>query len=185
MFVTTTVLNFTPVFARPVVADTLAVGLLQDTKHYGARLHSFVVMPEHVHLLVQLPNNLSCPKFVQRLKSAAANRCLPLLEETDLASLSRDTEFVVRGFWKLSFRSYVVSTRREADQKIDYIDNNPVKRSLVPEPGMYPWCSARFYGSQLDSILTGNPLYTEADGWDTERLVRSFPNAQMIDLRQR
>lgn len=185
MFLTTTVLNFTPLFRKPVVADTFTVGMLHDIVFYGAKLYSFVVMPDHVHLLCQLPDHLTAVQFMQRIKSGGANRCLPLIADEDRAQLKLDPDASHRTLWKSSFRSYVVTNRNESNQKVNYIDNNPAKKGLVGGTCSYRWWTARFYNLQRMATVSHEPLlYTDETGWDCLKLVEHFPDAQETDLRR-
>jgi len=44
-------------------------------------------------------------------------------------------------------------TARQAEEKLNYLHNNPMKRGLVKEPGDWPWSSWRYYFLQEASLL--------------------------------
>src|SRR5687767_1978609 len=88
MFVSTTILGFVPIFKDERTADTMAGAIIADCKHEGARLHAFVVMPEHIHLLMQVPQNMTGSDLLDRLKSAWANRILDVATSRSWAALS-------------------------------------------------------------------------------------------------
>ena len=89
MFVSTTILGFVPVFKDRIIADTMAAAIIEDCRHEGARVHAFVVMPEHVHLLLQIPEQLTGSSLMDRLKSAWANRILDVATESSLSMLGK------------------------------------------------------------------------------------------------
>ena len=66
---TTSTLDFAPIFLRPELAETMASLIFEAKTLYGAILHAFVVMPEHIHLLLHLPPNMDAPTFMKRLKA--------------------------------------------------------------------------------------------------------------------
>jgi REP element-mobilizing transposase RayT len=79
VFVTTTILDFVPIFREPKMADLFIVEMLRIHRKYGARLQAFVVMPEHVHMLITLPEDKAALAFVGKLKSDTALAILPRL----------------------------------------------------------------------------------------------------------
>ncbi len=81
VFITTTVQGFTPVFGTPLVADVMTSGLLGTIEELNAAVYGFVVMPEHLHLLIRLPSGMSASRLANIIKSKAARRILPILDE--------------------------------------------------------------------------------------------------------
>jgi REP element-mobilizing transposase RayT len=84
-FVTTTLLDFNHAFARPEVRERMVRSLVEDSLHYGAILHAFVVMPHHVHFFTGLAGGRTIGWLVQRIKSNGAKAILPMLTERELA----------------------------------------------------------------------------------------------------
>jgi hypothetical protein len=68
VFVTSTVLGWVPVFKDPRVADTMAAAIIDDCRHEGVMVHEFVVMPEHIHAIISLPQSLNASEALNRLK---------------------------------------------------------------------------------------------------------------------
>ena len=91
------------------------------------QIHDFVVMPDHVHLLVTVDGTLSIERAVQLIKGGYSYRVR--------SELGYSGEVWQRGFSEVrvngeeSFRKY-----RE------YIAQNPVRAGLVESAALFPWC---------------------------------------------
>lgn len=111
-----------PEIARLVVE---AIGF-RDPRHYD--LHSFVVMPNHVHILVT-PRAPVC-QVMQSLKRFTAREANKILGLTG------------QPFWQDESYDRVVRDEREFARITRYIERNPVTAGLVAEPEQFPWSSA-------------------------------------------
>jgi putative transposase len=104
--------------------------------HHGQwyDLLAWVVMPNHVHLLVKV-GNTSLSKIVKELKRYTAREANKILR--------REGAFWAEDYFDTYMRDpeHELKTRR-------YIENNPVKALLVREPKEWPWSSARFCDEQ-------------------------------------
>jgi REP element-mobilizing transposase RayT len=114
---------------RPEIARMLMTGI-----HHGAgplqhyELHAFVVMPNHVHLLITPAVELR--KLTMSLKSVTAKHANRILGLTG------------QPFWQDESYDRVVRDETEFDGIRAYIEANPVRAGLAGEPGDYPWSSA-------------------------------------------
>ena len=108
--------------------------LVVDSIRYGAQhlpyydLQAFVVMANHVHLLV-LPRVIPS-RFLQTLKGYTAREANRLLGRTG------------QPFWQAESYDHSVGDDRESDRIKAYIENNPVKAGLVASAEDYLWSSA-------------------------------------------
>jgi len=153
VFATTTVVGWVPVFADPRVADTISAAILFDCRHEGAKVHAFVVMPEHIHAIITLPENLDASQAFNRLKGAWANRILDVVSHGDLLRLKRaKEESKERSVWMRGFVGKTLDKEFFFLQKADYIHNNPVRRGLCEKALDYVWSTARHwhYGLRND-----------------------------------
>jgi len=91
-------------------------------------LHAFVVMPNHVHLLVTPV--VALPKLTKSLKSITAKRANVMLGCTGSP------------FWQEESYDHLVRHDREFDKIRDYIEGNPVRAGFVTEASKYRWSSA-------------------------------------------
>ena len=101
------------------------------------RLHAFVVMPEHVHLLLTPAHDLSLERAMQLIKGGFSHEFG--------SEFGRNKEVWQRGFTDHRIRDAV-----DFELHRGYIHRNPVKRELVQNPTEYRYCSA-YPGFRLDS----------------------------------
>lgn len=90
-------------------------------------LLGYVVMPEHVHLVISEPERFSPSKLMQVLKQRVS---------ANLAAIHPG-----RAFWQRRFYDFNVWSERKLSEKLDYIHGNPIKRGLVEHPRDWPWSS--------------------------------------------
>ena len=117
-----------PTFLKqPVIAGIVLASLQYGSaiKHYD--LHAWVIMPNHVHLL--LTPQVSISKLLNSLKAATARRANLILQRTG------------QPFWQDESYDHVVRHRDEFQRIQHYIENNPVAAGLVGTPEQYPWSS--------------------------------------------
>jgi putative transposase len=109
--------------------DTFLDSLELTRRHYCFEVLGYVVMPEHVHLLVSEPLNHEVPlsKALQALKISVAMR------------------LHARPFWQRRYYDFNVFTHNKRVEKLKYMHRNPVKRGLVEKPEDWLWSSYRYY----------------------------------------
>ena len=111
--------------------DRMANLLMDVLRSYtlaGAfRVHEFVVMPNHLHVLVTI-RDMSIEKAVQLIKGNFSYRA------------KKELGFQ-REVWQKGFSEVRVSDRKSFLQHKSYIEENPVKAGLVTSPEEYPYCS--------------------------------------------
>ena len=114
---------------RPELADVVVAALRDGGRRFQRyQLHAYVVMPNHVHVLVT-------PKVV------ATRRLAPLKGFT----AHQANELLGRhgqAFWQDESYDHLVRSEAEFDRIQFYIEENPVKAGLVSEPERHPWSSA-------------------------------------------
>jgi putative DNA methylase len=104
--------------------------LFFDGKRY--RLFAWVVMPNHVHVLIQLREGYPMHKIIHSWKSFTANEANKLLG--------------LKGpFWYHEYYDRFIRDQRHFDNAVRYIHENPVKAGLVEKPEDWPFSSARFW----------------------------------------
>jgi REP-associated tyrosine transposase len=130
-------------------------------KRHGFRLIGYVVMPEHVHLLVSEPRKGNPSKVLQVLKqkvSAALrnNRRKSLPGQLALGFAEDETD--EKHFWQRRFYDFNVWSAKKLKEKLEYMHANPVMRKLVAHPRDWPWSSFCHYAKgekgliRIDSI---------------------------------
>ena len=104
------------------------------------RLHEFVVMPDHFHLLL-IESEITIEHAVQFIKGGFSFRAG---KELGLSS----------PVWQKGFSEVRISDAETFQQIRSYIRNNPFARHLVADPADYPHSSAHL-GFELDSVPLG------------------------------
>ena len=100
------------------------------------QMHSFVVMPNHVHALVR--PRVEATKWLAPLKAFTARQANLLLDRTG----SR--------FWQEESYDHLVRPGAEFGRIGRYIENNPVSAGLVAEPGQFAWSSTATCPSRVE-----------------------------------
>ena len=102
--------------------------LRQNMRDKHFTVHEFVVMLDHVHVLLTVPANSTVEKSVQRIKGGFSFRA------------GRELGFKGE-VWQVGFSDVRILDDASFAQHKSYIENNPVKRGLVSVPEMYPFGS--------------------------------------------
>ncbi len=109
---------------------TLLIDVMRSYVSAGQfKVHDFVVMPDHVHLLVTLNETMSIEKAVQLIKGGFSYR------------VKKELGFAGE-IWQRGFSEVRVFDRESFLKHRSYIDNNPVEAGLAQTAEEYPYCSA-------------------------------------------
>jgi len=105
--------------------------MLDVLAHYREQskyaLHEFVVMPDHLHLLITPATDISLERAVQLIKGGFSYR------------LGKSKRGLV---WQESFTNHRIRDEQDYAHHSDYIRMNPVRAGLVERPELYPYSSA-------------------------------------------
>jgi len=101
--------------------------MLSNAKAKRFRVHDFVVMPDHLHLLLTIDGDMTIEKAVQLIKGGFSYR---LKKESGYAG----------EVWQRGFSEVRVENRESFLQHREYLAQNPVKAGLVSSPDEYPYC---------------------------------------------
>lgn len=92
-------------------------------------VHNFVVMPNHLHVLLTIPGHSSIEKAMQFIKGGFSYRA--------------NKELGFKGdIWQRGFSDVRVVDARSFEKHRAYIDQNPVKAGLAASPEEYPFSTA-------------------------------------------
>jgi putative transposase len=138
----------------PAVIQVFVDELTGVRERCGLKLYGYLVMPEHIHLVLWLPDTLKMGPVIGRLKSLSARRMLPLLQSTQGRRVDR--LLVNRGgesrlvFWQIRCYDHNCRNPETVREKIEYSHKNPVTRGLVRDPGDWRWSSYNWYAGRSD-----------------------------------
>jgi putative transposase len=115
---------------------------------YQFWLIGYVVMPEHIHLLISEPKRGTPSTVMQVLKQRVARALLAPRRKRNAKQLrlwKEETGESPQSFWQRRFYDFNVWSKKKRIEKLNYMHMNPVKRGLVADPKLWEWSSYRFY----------------------------------------
>jgi putative transposase len=123
-------------------------------------LHAWVVMPEHVHLLITPHADDTVEAVLYAIKRSYARIVIARWRTLEAPVLDRLTGSGGRvRFWQPGGGyDRNIKTMAGARPAIEYIHGNPVRRSLAPRPCDWAWSSARWYEGRDDALISVDPL---------------------------
>jgi putative transposase len=127
------------------LSNPIVAGIVVDSLHfYDNKLYDLVahtIMPNHVHLVIQLGgesdgpierNSIPLYRILQSIKRYTARRANQILCR-------------VGQFWQPESYDHVIRNGEELERTIDYILHNPVKAGLVRRIEEWPWSYCKFW----------------------------------------
>jgi len=124
-FVTAAVRDHVPVFAESGTAQIVLDTLQFFRSRHEMDLYGYVIMPDHVHAVVNLHAPLMLPDLMRRFKSYVARQ-------------------IGHGaIWQHGYWSQAIPNGQILVQKLQYMLHNPVRKGLVRKPEDYEWSSAK------------------------------------------
>lgn len=129
----------------------LFLRVLEETRQgYGFAVIGYVVMPEHVHLLISEPDRGTPSTVMQVLKQRVAR-------QANLRSHASSAPF-----WERRFHDFNVWSQKKRNEKLHYMHRNPLTRNLVSDPNDWPWSSYRFYAGGEVGPVTLDPSWSRS-----------------------
>jgi putative transposase len=157
-FVTTKAVDYAHLFRRDLMKRLLVDALDCLRLRERLTLYAFVIMPNHIHLVIQCPVAYPVRDLVRDYKKHTADRIIRHYQGENnqqalqflAAKAPPEQKYTV---WEAGYQAKEVFSPDFLKQKMEYIHNNPCQPHwcLVAEPEAYLWSSARFY-------LTGKPV---------------------------
>jgi putative transposase len=113
--------------STPISRDSFENALQRVRLQHQIEVIGYVVMPEHVHLLLSEPARELLAVGLQALKLSVVRRAKQ------------------RTFWQARYYDFNVFTEAKRVEKLDYMHWNPMRRGLVDKPEDWRWSSCRYY----------------------------------------
>ena len=142
-------LTFSCYHRRPFLSTLESKNLFESAlerirRRYGFVVAGYVVMPEHVHLLVGEPLTGTLAVAIQALKLSVAKRRAE------------------RPFWQARYYDFNVHNEEKRVEKLRYMHRNPVVRGLAAKPEDWPWSSFRHYATGHEGTVEIESQWTAA-----------------------
>src|SRR5450755_2612532 len=144
-FITCSCYRRQPLLGTPARRDLFLTVLEQVRKRYEFVVVGYVVMPEHIHLLLSEPQKKNPSTVMQALKLGFARRVLARERGRRNPGQGRLFEHTPQHIWQKRFYDFNVWSERKRIEKLRYMHRNPAKRGLVASPELWKWSSFRAY----------------------------------------
>src|SRR5579862_3428704 len=143
-FITFSCYHRAPLLVDPHARHIFLRTLETVRRWYGFWLLGYVVMPEHVHLLLSEPERENLALVLQMLKQMVSTK------------LRTGTG----PFWQERYYDFNVWSEKKQVEKLRYLHRNPVKRGLVAHPEDWRWSSFRHYATGEEDVVEIESLWT-------------------------
>lgn len=175
-FVTSKTYGNAEMFSEGKTADLLIQTIFEVKEKLGFQLLAFVVMPDHIHLMVVPDKRNTISDVMRHIKGRFARKYNQVSRgmnspnygvqdhRTENSSPSHESDTHRAGnlslpkskFWQESFYDHVIRNRKELVERLNYIHLNPVRAGLAGKPGEYEYSSAAGkFDTDVDTYLGG------------------------------
>jgi REP-associated tyrosine transposase len=155
-FITFSCFHRLPFLAAPEPKETFEAVLERTRARHQARVYAYVLMPEHIHLLINEPPLILLAQFLKALKQIT----------------SRKLRGHHRQFWQDPYFDANIHGETARSEVIRYIHRNPVKRGLVASPEQYRWSSFNPYATGIREVVE---IESEWTAWTRGPLIAIKP----------
>lgn len=166
-FVTTSCHGRLPLFNSDKVRTIFVQSVIKVRNKYRFKLFGYVIMPEHVHLLIRGRNDKTVSDIMREIKQTCGYHALQSLKVQRRNSTLEKLKRKIGGrkeqryrFWKPRFYDFNVYSVKKFKEKLDYCHKNPVTRGLVNDPSEWIFSSYRNYYINDDSTIPIDHLET-------------------------
>jgi putative transposase len=147
---------------QTVRARNLFVKVLGEVRQrYDFLLVGYVLMPDHVHLLISEPSKGTPSKAVQVLKQRVSRAMRGKQRRKPGQQLQLrfvNSSALPRRFWQRRFYDFNVWSHAKKKEKLHYMHANPVKNGLVIDAKDWPWSSYGFYARGEVGLVRIDPV---------------------------
>lgn len=124
-----------PYLGDPKACEVFERALEMVRMRYVFFVFGYVIMPEHVHLLVSEPKRAGLDHAIQALKTSVSKQCKH------------------KPFWLPRYYDFNIRSTEKHTEKLRYLHRNPVTRGLVYGPEDWRWSSFRHYLTGEASVV--------------------------------
>ena len=117
-----------PLFADKDIANSVKQQILNLSRLKQVKIYAYVIMPDHIHLLVSLGVWATPGDYLRNIKG-------------NLSTFLRK-KFDLRNIWQKGFYDHVMRKDEDLNSTVEYILNNPVRSGKVSHWSNYPWCGS-------------------------------------------
>ncbi len=164
-FETCTITDWIDIFTRPVFADIVLDSLRYCQSNKGLQIYAWVLMTNHIHLIVS-SDKTPLNDILRDLKKFTAKNIYEELLNNKYSESRRDwmlRTFQARGMgnaensafqiWQPGFHPVELKNRDIAEQRLNYLHDNPVRAGFVRQAWDYRYSSAIDYMVDRPGLL--------------------------------
>ena len=163
-FITPTVVGWIDVFTRSTYRQIIVDSLNYCIKHKGLQLYAYVIMSNHIHLVVSASQGHRLSDIIRDFKSYTASYILKEVENNPKESRSvwmlklfkyyakYNKNNTTYQLWQRGNHPIELASDKWIVQKLQYIHQNPVRAGLVAHAEEYVYSSARDYAGSNGPI---------------------------------
>ncbi len=149
-FITITIIEWIPVFTKQKYFEIITDSLKFCRKQGKFKLHAFVILDNHLHLIIS-GDNLSAG--IRDFKRHTARKIIETAELDNQKWLLNQFNFFKKKYkiesdfqvWQEGFHPQMIENEKILTQKAEYIHKNPVKRGFVKNAEHWIYSSASNY----------------------------------------
>ena len=161
-YITGTCTEWLPLLNNPQARKVVCAQIAAALERCDGHLSAFVLMPDHIHLLVYLPGG-ELHRFNRNWRAKSAREIIALAQEQGsrkvLDAFARHANGKARyAVWKEQARALPIHSEKKLYEIVNYIHANPVRRGLVEHPRDWEHSSWLFYEQGSSVMLDVEPV---------------------------
>ena len=164
-FITTKTFKNQKIFDNSLICELLIKVLVDCRLKYKFKLYGYVIIPDHVHLLIMPAEKMNISEAIHRIKGNFAYQYL--ITRNHKGSATRWGENVdsnrvadplwvgglINPIWQKSFYDHIIRNDLDFEEKLNYIHGNPVKHNITDSLDNYPWSSYQNYYLNKNDLI--------------------------------
>ena len=136
------------IFEQATAANVGLRCLRDAARRYSARVYAYCFMPDHVHLVAQIPPGTDFARFVNYLKQSSGLALREVLGTRE-------------SIWQPRFYDHALRSDEGLVAACEYVLNNPVRAGLVAAARDYPYSGSIEWPDVFEQMNTTEPKGTE------------------------
>ncbi len=131
-----------PYLTDPTACELFEHSLETVRRRYVFHVFGYVIMPEHVHLIVSEPGRAKLDRALQALKTSVSK------------------QRPEHPFWLPRYYDFNIHSEEKRKEKLRYLHRNPVTRGLVERPEQWRWSSFRHHQTGEPGVVEIESIWT-------------------------
>ena len=164
-FITFAVVNWIDALSRPLYKDIIIESLKYCQKEKGLKLHAWIIMSNHVHLIASSANGNQLGDIMRDLKKYTSKQIEQAIRNNTFESRrewmlwmferagKRNSNNKNFQFWQQDNHPFELYGYEMLKQKLDYLHANSVRAGIVFDPWHYKYSSAVDYCTNMKGLL--------------------------------